>query len=37
MDPCRRIWFHTPAQLIAQAAGIVATFVFIVFALVAFN
>jgi hypothetical protein len=36
MDPCRRIWFYTPAQLIAQALGIVAGFAFIVFALIVF-
>jgi hypothetical protein len=24
MDACKKIWFYTPAQLAAQAAGILA-------------
>ncbi len=36
MDPCRRIWFYTPAQLIGQAVAIVSISAFIVFALIAF-
>lgn len=26
MNPCKKIYFYTPAQTAAQAAGIVATF-----------
>lgn len=26
MDACMKIWFYTPAQLAAQAAGIVGIF-----------
>jgi len=36
MDPCRRIWFHTPAQLIAQTAGIIAGIAFVIFSLIVF-
>jgi hypothetical protein len=26
MNPCRKIWFYTPLQLAAQAAGILALY-----------
>ena len=30
MDPCRRIWFITPAGYVARFLGLVALFAFIV-------
>lgn len=37
MDPCRRIWFITPAGLVARFLAIVAMFVFIVAAFALLN
>ena len=36
MDPCRRIWFHSPAVYVARFLGIVATLAFVVYSLIAF-
>ena len=36
MDPCRRIWFITPAGCVARFLAIVAVFVFIIVSLIAF-